>query len=106
LCRYGVVRQMIALCARLQQIYNLPGYSGRRPSGPSSSDHAQRTPHGNRRFYYSTLHCVDSSLVDPTAPTAKDDLVDIDIDVGDELQIDADKDEMVRMSDTLAGMVV
>jgi hypothetical protein len=92
--------------ARLQQIYNLSGYSGRRPSGPISSAHAQSTLDGNRRFYYSSFYRIESSLVDPTALTAKDDLVDIDSDDDDELQNDEDKDEILRMSDTLAGMMV
>ena len=52
------------------------------------------------------MYCVKSSLVDPTALAAKDDLVNIDNDDDDELQNDEDKDEMVQMSDTLAGMVV
>jgi hypothetical protein len=45
---------------RLQQIYSLPGYSGRHPSGPISSAHAQCTLDGNRRSYYSPLCCVES----------------------------------------------
>jgi hypothetical protein len=92
--------------ARLQQIYSLPGYSGRRLSGPISSAHAQCTLNGNRKSYYSSMYCVKSSPVAPTALTAKGDLADIDNDDDDELQNDEDKDEMVRMSDTLAGMMV
>jgi hypothetical protein len=38
--------------------------------------------------------------------TAKDDLADIDNNDDDELQNDEEKDEMVRMSDTLAGMII
>jgi hypothetical protein len=91
---------------RLLQIYSLPGYSGRRPSGPISSAHAQCTLDGNHRSYHSSLYCVESSLIAPTALTAKDNLADIDNDDDDELQNDEDKDEMVRMSDTLAGMMV
>lgn len=91
---------------RLQQIYSLPGYSGLRPSVPISSTDAQCTLDGNCRSYYSSLYCVESSHIALTALTAKDDLADIDNDDDDELQNDEDKDEMVRMSDTLAGMII
>ena len=91
--------------ARLQQIYSLPGYSGRRPSGLISSAHAQCTLDGNRRSYCSSLYLL-RSLVAYTALTAKDDLGDIDDDDDDKLQNEEDKDEVVRMSDALAGMVI
>ena len=92
--------------AHLQQIYSLPGYSGRRPSGPVLIAHVQSAPDGSCRSFYSCLHCVESSLVAPTAPTAKDNLTDINDNNDNKLQNDGDKDEMVWMSDTLAGMMV
>ena len=48
---------------------------------------------------------IESSLIASTA--TKDDLTNINNDDDDdELQNDEDKDEMVRMSDALAGMMV
>jgi hypothetical protein len=61
---------------------------------------------GNHRFYYSSFYCIESSLIDPTALTAKNNLVNIDNDDDDELQNDKNKDEILWMSDTLAGMMV
>jgi len=94
------------ICAHLQQIYCLPSYSGRHPSGFVSSGCGQCTPGGNRRSCYSSLYCAKSSLVAATALTAKDDLADIDNNDDDKLQNDKEKDEMVWMSDTLAGMII
>ena len=51
-------------------------------------------------------YCAESSLVATTALTTKDDLADINNDDDDELQNDEEKDEMVRMSDALAGMII
>ena len=78
------------LCSRLDQIYKLPGYSGRRP--PVTTSSTSPTP----------------SAIPTTAPaTGVEDCIDGDhTDKEDEDHNNEDKDKVLWLTDTLTKIIV